>query len=294
MADLSDVTAYLAQQAASAVYPNGDSQSSVANMDTTVFEGWPLGDQLDLDMAGNMKDPTDPAGSRVIPRPGGPVANVSVFPMPGTGVGVYQILDQTYVISAAAVTTTVAVNGEVITVSGSLSAGEFLTVIIDDAVICSQTGANVQAMLAALAAQAQAHGYAATSTANTLTVPFGHSMVVRQGGQALMGKVTHRQRHSVMITVWAPNRVVRNLLAGAIDVALKKSNKVTLPDTSQALVIYNRTMVSDQEQASNIYRRDLIYDVEYATLETFPGYTITSTTVSIEKMDSTAVATAIT
>lgn len=275
MADISDITAYLAQQAATAVYPNGTSHPSVGNINVAIMEGWPIADQLDKDVA---------AGA----------ANVSVFPMQGTGKAVYQILDETYTITPAAITSTFGLVGNVITVSGAISTGEYLTLVIDSAVVCSQTGANVAAMLAALAAQAVTAGYAATSTATTLTIPFGHSLVVRQGGVAVLGKVTHRQCHSVMVTVWAPNRVARNQLASAIDGLIKQSNKVAMPDTSQAIVTYSRTNVSDEQQAQTIYRRDLIYDVEYATVEQFPGYVITSTQVSIAKPDNTAIATALT
>ena len=63
--------------------------------------------------------------------------------------------------------------------------------------------------------------------------------------ECLGGKITHRQRHPVMVTVWAPNETARAALAKAIDVQIKAKNKVSMPDTSQALVIYNRTSVSD-------------------------------------------------
>lgn len=276
MADLSDVSAYLAQQAALAVYPSGTGSPSVANIKVAIFEGWPIADQLDKDVA---------AGA----------ANVSVFPMQGTGKAVYQILDETYTITPAAITSTAVLAGNVITVTGSISTGEYLTLVIDDLVVCSRTGANVAAMLSALAADAVAAGYAAVATSTTLTVPFGHSLVVRQGGVAVLGKVTHRQCHSVMVTVWAPNRVARNQLSAAIDGLIKQANKVSLPDTSQATIVYSRTNVSDEQQAATIYRRDLIYDVEYATVEQFPGYVVTSTQVSIiNAFDASANATALT
>jgi hypothetical protein len=289
LADLSDVTTYLAAAAAAAVYPNGTSQPSVAAMDCRIYEGWPIADKLDKDMQG-LKDDNTARGT-------GPVANVSVFPMQGTGITVYQILDQTYTITPAAITMGVSVNGttNVITVTGQPSIGEYLTLICDGNIVFSRTGANTQAILAAIAADAQAGGYpSASSTATTLTVPVGHSLVVRQGGQALMGKVTHRQRHSVMVTVWAPNQVSRKTLAAAIDVKIKKALKVSMPDTSQAIVCYNRTNVSDEQQTSGIYRRDLIYDVEYATLETFPGYVVTSVNVTIASATGNAQATALT
>ncbi|NPU23941.1 hypothetical protein [Bradyrhizobium denitrificans] len=277
MADLSDVTAYLATTAANAVYPSGSGQPSIiAPLDCRIFEGWPNPDQLDRDMQGLTKD------NPPLPRAKGPVPNVSVFPMQGTGVTLYQILDKTYEIRAAQVATTFALNGSTITVSGQVAVGEFLTLVIDDMVVCSQSGATTAAMLAALAAEAQGKGYpGASSTASSLTVPFTHSLLVRQGGKGLLGKVSHRQRHSIMVTVWAPTPDLRNKLAKAIDVGLKARNRVSMPDSSQATIVYNRTNTNDEEQSAGIYRRDLIFDVEYATVETFDGFTITSAQIAI-------------
>ncbi len=290
MADLSDVTAYLATTAASAVYPSGPAQPSiVAPLDCRIFEGWPNPDQLDRDMQGLTKD------NPPLPRAKGPVPNVSVFPMPGAGATVYQILDHTYQIVPAQVATTFALAGNVVTVTGQPAAGEFLTLIIDDQAVCSQSGATTAAMLAALAAEAQSKGYpGASATSNTLTVPFGHSLVVRQGGKGKLGRVTHRQRSSVMVTVWAPTPAERATIAAAIDVAIKSHNKVSMPDTSQATIIYSRTYTTDEQQTAAIYRRDLVYDVEYATVEQFDGVTITATQVSIASPNDSAILTAIT
>ena len=291
MADLSDVTAYLAQQAASAVYPNGTAQPSVAATDCRIFEGWPLPDQLDLDLAGRMLSGTPPTA---VARPGGPLANVSVYPMPGTGIAVYQILDETYVIAPPVFGLSVSIAGNTITVSGQPNTGEYLTLVCDDAFVYSQTGATTAALLAALASAAQANYPAASSTATTLTVPAGHSMVVRQGAVATLGKVTHRQRHSVMVSVWAPAQAVRSALAKAIDNVIKQNIKVAMPDTSQAVIIYSRTNVSDEQQSATIYRRDLIYAVEYATVEQFPGYVITTVDTTIASAAGNASATALT
>jgi hypothetical protein len=293
VADLSDVTAYLAQAAASAVYPNGNSQPSVVSpMAVRIFEGWPVPDQLDLDLAGKMLSGSPPVPA---PRSGGPLANVSIFPMAGTGIGVYQIQDKTYTIVPPSYGMALVQAGNTITVSGQPGLGEYISLIADGNVILSQTGTTTALLLAALAAQAQTSGYpSASSTATTLTVPSGHSLVVRQGAVATLGEVTHRQKHSVMITVWAPTHAARNTLAAAIDVLIKQTNRVTLPDTSQALVIFSRTNVSDEGESSTIYRRDLIYDVEYATLKQFPGYVVTSVTTAITSAVGNAVANAVT
>jgi len=277
MADLTDVETKIVNIVAGAIYPNGTSQPSVLPNAAAarIGRGWPLPAQLDADLA---------AGK----------CEITVYPLSGAYSNTYQLLDHTYVITPPAITTTVAVAGNVITVSGTLSPGEFLTLVIDGATVCSQTGADVATMLSALAAQAVAAGYAATSTATTLTVPFGHSMVVRQGGQAVMGNVIRRQCHSIMVSVWAPNDGLRTAAAILADVAIKQHQKVSMPDTSQCILRYQRTMSSDQMEKANLYRRDLIFEAEYATVEQFPGYTITSADISIAKPDDSAIATAIT
>lgn len=280
MADLSDVTAYLKAQALSAVYPNGTSQPSVAAMDVRVGEGWPNAAQLDLDVAGQMLAGTPPVPTA---RPGGPLANVTVFPLHGTGKQVYQILDETYVIAqptfgmAFSVDTT----GTIITVTGQPNAGEYLTIIADKANVYSLTGATTAAILSALATAAQAQYPGAVATATTLTIPVQFAMTVRQGGKGTLGKVTWRQEHDVAVTVWAPTPASRTTLANVIDNLVKQNIKITLPDTSQAIVRYSRTNVLDEQSAETVYRRDLIYCVEYATVQKFDGYVVTSTDIPI-------------
>lgn len=274
MADLSDVTTYLEGAATLAVYPNGTSQPSVAAMDVRIFEGWPLPDQLDRDMSGTMLSGSPPVP---VPRPNGPVSSVSIFPMQGMAVTPYQIQDATYVISQPVFGLTVSsiVNG-VITISGTPIAGEYLTIITDRTYAYSHTGASAAAILAALAADFSANYSGVSSTATTLTIPGTFAIVVRQGGIGILGKVTHRQKQSVMVTIWSPNHRARALLAKAIDIALKSKTVVAMPDTSQALIIYSRTNFSDDRQAATVYRRDLIYDVEYATVQQFQGFVVTT------------------
>jgi hypothetical protein len=291
VADLSDVTAYLATAAANAVYPNGASQPSIAAMDCRIFEGWPMPDQLDRDMLGQMLSGTPPMP---VTRPGGIVANVSVFPMLGTGKDVYQIEDNTYTITPPGFGMAVSVVGNVIAVSGQPNVGEFLTLVCDNAFVFSQTGASTTALLAALATAAQVQYPAANSTATTLTVPFGHSMVVRQGGVATLGKVTHRECQQIMVSVWSPTQAARSTLAKAIDNVIKQKIIVAMPDTSQAKVVYSRTNVLDDRQSTAIYRRDLIYDVEYATVFQFPGVVVTSVNATVAAPGGSAIATSLT
>lgn len=280
MADLQDVCDYLVQVAASAAYPNGTSQSSVAGMDIRIMEGWPLPEQLDRDLGGTMLSGTPPAP---VPRPGGPCADISVYPMPGATAVPFQILDDTYTIvpPVYGITIVSVVNG-VITCSGAPGTGEYLTCVIDRAHVISSTQPTLSALLADLATQAITAGYAASSTATTLTIPYTFELDVRLGAVGTLAFVTWRQRQGIMVSVWAPDHTSRATIASAIDNLIKQTLVVVMPDTSQAKITYSRTNQTDEYQTVTLYRRDLIYEAEYATLEQFPGYVITSVTFNIQ------------
>jgi len=283
MADISDVTAYLTTAIVAAVYPNGTSQPSVATMDVRVFEGWPMPDQFDLDMAGKTLVNDVPTT-----RGKGPLANVSVFPMLGTTLASYQIQDNVKVISYPAFGLVVSIVGGVINVSGTPNAGEYLTVVADNYAF-SATGVSAAVIISELATFFATKYTGVSSTASTLTIPYGRTLVVRQGGQGVLGKVTHRQRQAVMITVWSPTHEARTIIAAAVDVAIKANFKVSMPDTSQILILYNRTNIIDDRQMTTIYRRDLVYDIEYATLQQFPGFVVTTVDVSVANFNSSLV-----
>lgn len=287
MADISDVTAYLYNAATAAVYPNGTGQPSVAAMGVRVFEGWPMPDQLDLDVAGMV------AGNPPTPRAGGPVANVSIYPMQGMNAQVYQIQDHVLVIAQPVYGIALTVVNGTITFAGAPNVGEYVTLVINRADVYSATGANAAAIIATLIASISMKYPLASSTTSTLTIPNTYALVVRQGGVGTLGKVTHRQKQSIMISVWAPTHAIRSTLAAAIDNAIKQKNIVAMPDTSQALICYNRTNLSDEKQMATVYRRDLIYDVEYATVFQFPGYVVTSVNVSIANYNNSAIVLAV-
>lgn len=291
MADLSDVTAYLETATTAAVYPNGTSQPSIAAMDVRIFEGWPLPDQLDRDMAGTMLAGTPPI---VTPRTNGPLSNVSIFPMAGMNSSTYQIQDATYVISQPVYGLAVSIVGQVITVTGTPGTGEYLSIIADRSFAYSRSGISAAAIIASLAADIAVNYPGVSSTSTTLTIPFSFALVVRQGGIGVLGKAIHRQKQSVMVSVWSPNHRARTLLAKAIDVALKKQIRIVLPDTSQMILCYNRTNFNDDKQMASIYRRDIIYDAEYATVEQFNGYVVTSVNTSVANFNNSAIVPAIT
>jgi len=53
MASLTDVLKQVAAQVAAIVYPNGTGQPSVAGIPLRVYPGWPVPNQLEVDLAAN-------------------------------------------------------------------------------------------------------------------------------------------------------------------------------------------------------------------------------------------------
>lgn len=297
MADISDITGYLAQTAANACYPNGTSQPSVAGIDILIYEGWPLAESLDLDLTGQMLGPNG-----VTARPGGVRANVSIFPMQGTNTPIPQILDETYIVTPAVFGLTAQCIQDPITSAFSISltgapgSTEFMTVEIDQLYIASATGASSLEILQALASQIVSFqptpmqpdytpAYTANVVGDALIVGGAAYCVARLGSQGTLGKVIHNQRQSIMISIWAPDHVSRTKISEAIDILIKKRLVVTMPDTSMARICYNRTNLTDDHEPMACYRRDLIFLADYATLDLFPGTVITSVTTEIAPLD---------
>jgi phage tail protein X len=281
MADLGDVTAALLALATTAVYPSGNAGPSVTSTPVRLFEGWPLADQLDLDMAGNMKVP----GGGVTPNGVGPISNVSVFPMAGAGGNPYQVLDYPSVIVPPVYGLTASISSNVLTLTGTPTAGEYLTIIAQNSHVYSRTGASAAAILSALQADAVSDYPSVTATSSTITFPTTSTLQARLGAPGTMGQVTHRQKHAIIVSVWAPTPALRNALAAAIDVVMKENIRITLPDTSEALITYDRAIQSDNFETATVYRRDLYYNVEYATLQQFQAYVVTSVTTQWQPVE---------
>ena len=277
MADISDVTALLAQMATAAVYPNGTSAPSVTGNPITVFEGWPLQQSL---------DPAISAGQ----------SQVSIFPKLGGAAGaVFQILNEDYlVVPPVHGMAIVSVSDGVVTVTGSPTPGEYLTIIADRNVF-SQTGPDLPTIINLIAAQAAPiYGdltvFQSSGPGPGLLMPpatsFGLqfptvNLKARLGAPATKGRVTHRQRPTIMISVWSPNNADRNTIAIAIDVALKQVNRLTFPDTSQGQLFASGFSQIDELEPASVFRRDLFFTCEYATLETYQAFEVTSFNLTI-------------
>jgi len=267
MADIDDVSNAIASLVSTAVYPNGISQPSISGAQVRIFPGWPIPAQLDADMA---------AG----------VSNVSIFPMAGATATPFQILDEFYTIVPPVHGMVVSVVGNAVTLTGTSGSTEFCALVLDKKYAFSETGSTSAVILSALLSDISAIYPSSSISGNTLTISGAAFVVARVGSQGTLGRVVHRQRQGIMVTVWAPLPATRTVLASAVSVSLSANVRVSLPDTSQMILVYNRTSVIDTWEAMTIYRRDMIIDAEYATIEQFPGVEVTAVENTLSTKDT--------
>lgn len=267
MADLSDVTAALVKLAAAAVYPSGVSQASVAGVAVKVYEGWPVQQQLDADLA---------AGS----------AQVSIFPQPGESITSRYLNDGESVLAISAAKLSMAIAGQTITLSGAIpAAGDQHTLIAlvngkpyAYAVQANDTLASAAAGLAA-AINADPLGASAAGQVVTVAAP-SRIQAARVATTGQYARELRRQVRNVQITVWAPSPQVRNALASAIDVALADTRFLSLAD-QKARLLYRSSAIVDTGQVNRAYRRDLIYSVEYGTTVVKTTTTVASEAINV-------------
>lgn len=271
MADVDDITKYFAETLVTpACYPNGLSQPSITGLPIRVMEGWPNGDQLDLDVAGKML-----VNGVATPNGLGPATNISIFPINMGNSTQRQQIEDPQVVVPAVHGLTISIAGSVITASGTPSTGEYLTVIVNGNKIYSRVGATLSIIMAALLTDIVADFPDATGTSTTLTLPTAHSLDAKSGAPVTMGQVLYRQAVEIMVTIWAPDHATRKIVSEAVDVQIKSNLTIQLPDTSQAIMTFARSMISDADQSRSLYRRDLIYVCAYSTIETFTAYEVT-------------------
>lgn len=280
MADISDVTRALVNLAVAAVYPNGSGAASISGHPVRLYQGWPDPVRLDQDLTGKALD----ANGALRDTGLGPAAQVSVFPMLGQSPLSSQVFEPDFVVIPAVHGIAATVVGQTVNLSGAPGAKEFVAIIADGRHCYSRTGSSLANICAQLLADAQADYPTATGTSSGLTIPAA-SLVARIGANATMGRLLHRQKQQIMTTVWAASPAERATLGAAIDIAFKRNLRLTFPDTSQAILTFDRVNEIDDHQIKALYRRDLIYAVEYATVDLFDAYEVTSVSTTTTASD---------
>jgi hypothetical protein len=268
MSDVSDVSAALVGLIAQALYPNGTAQPSVTGYPTVIYAGWPTSSQLDADLAGFSNG----LGGRL---------HVTVFPTP-TEKRDPPYRTQWEELTVTAPTLTATITGQTVTIGGTVATPQNVALIIDNAAYVyavqpTDTLTTIATALAALVA-------GASNTGAVITIPAGAAIrAARTGAGGTMQREIRRQTRRMQITVWADTPANRDATAVAVDVALSAIERMTMPDQTQARLLYEASHQIDDQSKANLYRRDMLYSVEYSTTQT-----VTATTVIVGEESSGA------
>lgn len=269
MADASDVTNQLAAVITQALYPSGTGQPSIIGVPIKVYPGWPDPATLDGDLHGL---------NQATPKPGS-MLHVSVYPKNterNTTAWPLSWWPQTF--NAASIEFAIA--GNTVTLSGAPSTPQNVALTVGHSnttqtvTYALQPSDTLTSIATALAAQIQG----ASSSGAVITVPATtpiQSWVA--GGAGTVMQLISRQEREWMVSVWANNWTNRDLLAKPLDVLLKQTPFLLLPDTTSARITYQSSPYNDMRTSVQIYRRDIIVTAAYDTTVTAPASQIVAT-----------------
>lgn len=269
MADIADVLDALYQIAFATCYPAGSGQPSITTRTINIAEGWPLTEDMNKAAANGT-------------------SLVALYLLPGTAQALPQVMDWgCEVVDAPNVGLSASVSDDTATLSGAANAaGEYATLSVNKGFVYSyqapSEGFTAAQMAAQLLSMMAGDFPDATCDGAVLTISSAFSIVPRIGGQGTLGRKIHRQAILFDVIVWAPSPADRTTIGRALDVAMKTPVRLTMPDTSTALIKPRDVRLSDREENKGLYRRDLILSVEFDTIELIEAYEVTSIQVTSE------------
>lgn len=250
MADLSDVEQALVGLIAAALYPNGTSQPSAVTAACRIYRGWPMPKALEEDL-----------------RAG--IVNVSVFPT-----NIYQALPhystdwQTQTVPATTITATV--NGQTVTLSGTVRAPQNVAIVVDKhgyvyPVQATDTLAGIATALAALVSADRS----ASSAGTVVTIPGAVSLHARVGTVGTSIREVGRQKRQFFVTIWAADPTTRDAVGKIVHPTMQGVFRLSMPDgTTATVATADDGNPNDGLQKEQLYRRTHRYAIEYATTQT--------------------------
>ena len=227
--------------------------TTITGKPIAIGQGWPLAEDIDRAVK---------SGSSI----------VSIYPVPGSGARPPQVLQfEPEILVAPVHGLSVAVDDINVTLSGTSNAGEIASLVANGKYYAhvsaqAETAATVAAALLTLV---EADFPSASLLGAELTITGAYAVLARIGSSGVLSRKIHRQTVQIRIVVWSPNPADRTLIARTVDVAVKRALRLTMPDSSAAIITYEGTNWSDKEENAGIYRRDLILSALFDTLETF-------------------------
>ena len=248
--------------------------SSAAGLPVRIYRGWPVAEQLDIDLDNG-------------------IAHVTVFEQSGMTRLLGGNLDPDISIPAVS-TLSASVTGNVVTFSGACAAGQLAGVEFGGAswyypVQATDTPVVVAEALAAViwgGPWLLESGLAITDGAgNPILLSGGAEVSVGDGGAGVLtidttlpviartgqaGQSRRRpreQEQGYCITCWAPDPASRDAICSSLDAVLSDTRWLQLPDQA-ARLLWQHTRSDDVPSKARLWRRDLTYTVRYWTTRT--------------------------
>lgn len=254
MADLADVLDKIRDEAAAALTAAGLVQPGAVSGGIRIYRGWP-GEALDADLSKKIAHVT------IYPRAG--VANVmdgsiqdwEENPRPSPGMTV-TVADQTVTFSGTSTRT------------GSIAA---VVATYRGWTLALTQGQTAASVASAFHAALSADGVPATVEGAVLTLPDAFRLRAGVYASGTERKEIRRQEQGVLLSIWAPSAVLRDLFARILDLHFAGetgSISFPMPDGSQATVRYAGTVFDDAGQLHPLYRRDIALLAAYSTTKT--------------------------
>lgn len=251
MADITDVMDALVAVIAQTLYPNGTGEQSIVGTPCSVFSGWPIPQQLDVDLA---------AGK----------VNISVWALPSERVTTRIDTDwRTLEVNDPTITATV--NAQQITLSGMIATPQNVGAIVNGKayVYPVQGNDSLTTIATGLASLINADVPGTASVGPVVTVPNNYPVkAARVGRNGQTIREVRRQERVFQISVWANSPEQRKAFVDAIDPVLSMTPRITLADEYMAHLSYRNSNYVDKNEKMRAYRADLMYAVEYATTQT--------------------------
>lgn len=265
MADLNDAKSAIVNAIGAALYPNGSGNPSVTGTATKIYPGWPDEIALNADLA---------AG----------VVNISVDNLPGVYRDVTRYKRQWIVPTQVTPTITATVIGMTATLSGTITAGHYVTLLAGHQAVSYAATANdtLSTIATALAAQFVAPIVASANGASVTITSGAASLTARTAAPTTGLMEVQRQQVRMMVTIWAPNNATRAAAGAIVNQTLCATVDYALPDGFALHLEKALERDTDKDMNRLLYRRDICFDAEYPTTITQPEFPVTAVETTVQ------------
>jgi hypothetical protein len=213
------------------------------------YRGWPDGGALDADLAKG-------------------IANITVFPA-GEMRNTTRYADDWIADPPVTPGLTAVVDGELVTFSGSGSAGQVAGVLADEcSYVYRLTDGDSAPLVAATIAAAIRADRIVQLAGSGFVVPGAGRLLARVAMDQTATREVRRQEQEFRVSFWCASPQMRDVVTRTVDGAFATIPFVALPDGSVGRLLFRQSITQDGAENANLYRRDLCYLVDYPTIET--------------------------